>query len=539
MFGKRYKNQTGFALLLMLVVLIGVASLGLSNILEFSVKHRDERNKTENTRVLLEAKEALLSYAVNYAVKNDMGKMGRLPCPDKSSAGTEGNQDPNCGGPRKNTFGLFPFKSLGKGKLEDASNECLWYIVSGDYKENFPSKLLNWDAVGYLNLVDENGILKHGALANDFPIAFIISPGATINQARSKDASFPECKASNNIVNYLEGGPSIDYATDLLATADTLWEILTTPESASLGNVNYNDQVVAVYRDELWDRVKLLGDLSFNNEAGVEVASKIELLTKSLAECIAAYGNEALNVYGQLPYPAPVDLDPTNADQDEYRNEDNYDDSNAIRYGRFPQVLDDSVRGSPSFVLDVTTVPASVPATTVKSYCERLIPVLPSDPPLVTDYDEGFWNNWKDHFFYVVSEDFDSNPGPPTPTPKDGTKCTAGNCITINGGEDKVAAMVLFAGEVQVGQNRIWWWDEPSASVGSDFKSSVSNYLETGNKDVYLTGIKNYTISNFDEGELDYQYCVEYQNVSTKATSDYQFVAIKCSDLDGVNDAHE
>jgi len=516
MIGKKSKRQAGFALLIMLVVLIGVASLGLSNILGSSVKYRDERNKMENTRVLLEAKEALLSYVVNYAVKNDLGKMGKLPCPDKTSAGTEGNQDPNCGAAGENTFGLFPFKSLGKGKLEDASNECLWYVVSGDYKENPPSELVNWDAVGYLNLVDENGILKHGASANDFPIAFIISPGVTINQARNKDASFSECKANNIIVNYLEGGPNIDYVTDLPPTADTLWAILTTPESASLGNVNYNDQVVAVYRDELWDRVKLLGDLSFNNEAGVEAVSKIELLTKSLAECIAAYGNEASNVNGQLPYPAPVDLDPINVDQDEYRNEGNYDDSNAIRYGRFPQVLDDSVMNQPSFVLDVTTVPATatVLATTVKSYCERLI-------PLVTDYDEGFWNNWKDHFFYIVSEDFDSS----SLLPKNVNKCDdnlglgSTRCITIDGKINKVAAMVVFAGEAEVGLDRIWWWDDATGTTNIDNKANRNNYLEGANQTIYAGGVQDYTTAS------DYSYCIEYDNAT------FQLAAIKCSNL--------
>jgi hypothetical protein len=501
MIGKQSKRQAGFALLMMMVVLIGMVSLGLSNILGSSVKHRDERNKTENIRVLLEAKEALLSYAVNYAVKNDMGKMGRLPCPDKTSAGTEGNQDPNCGAAGENTFGLFPFKSLGKGKLEDASNECLWYVVSGDYKENPPSELLNWDAVGYLNLVDEDGFLKHGASANGFPIAFIISPGATINQARSKDASFPECKASNNIVNYLEGGPNIDYATDLPPTADTLWEILTTPESASLGNVNYNDQVVAVYRDELWDRVKLLGDLSFNNEAGVEAVSKIELLTKSLAECIAAYGNEASNVNGQLPYPAPVDLDPTNVDQDEYRNEDNYDDSKAIRYGRFPQDLDDSFKNETNFVYGAT------------SYCEGNV---------ITLFDEDLWNNWKDHFFYIVSEDFDSS----SVLPKNAKKCDlrlgSTRCITIDGKINKVAAMVVFAGEAEVEQDRIWWWDDATGTTNIDNKANKNNYLEGVNQTIYASGVQDYSTTS------DYSYCIEYDNAT------FQLAAIKCSNLDDI-----
>jgi len=527
MIRRQSKRQAGFALLIMLVVLIGVASLGLSNILGSSVKYRDERNKMENINVLQEAKEALLSYTVDYAVRDVNGdgnmvlnRMGRLPCPDITDTAfpsdIEGNQDSNCGVTGANSIGYLPFKTLGIGKIEGASKECLWYVVSGDYKNQPSANLLNWDSLGYLNLVDENGKLKHDNLEGSYPIAFIINPGAAINQDRGLDPALPECKANYTIANYLEGGPNINYDVDLPLDADTLWEILTTPASASLDNLNYNDRVIAIYRDELWGRVKQIGDLSFDNATGVAAMSKIELLTKSLAECIAAYGNDIANLHGQLPYPAPVDLDPTNVDQNEYRNEDNYDDSNAIRYGRFPQDLDDSFQNETNFVYGAT------------SYCEA---------SGVTAYNENLWNNWKDHFFYIVSEDFDSNPGPPEPTPKDNTKCTAANCITINGGADKVAAMVLFAGEAQVGQNRIWWWDEPSGSVGSDFKSSESNYLETSNEVEYIAGSLDYTISNPAVGGFDYQYCVEYQDVSPTVTPDYKLVAIKCSNLDGVNGA--
>ncbi len=519
---QQLQSSAGFALLLMIVVLIGVASIGLSSILTNSVKHSNEQRSAENRKILLEAKEVLLSYAVDYALTADFGDIGELPCPDAAPNlppllpvnAREGVPDNVCSLQGANTIGYFPFKRLDKGKFEDSVGECLWYVVSGAYK-NSPDDLRNWDSLGYLNLVDESGNLLHAVTEDDYPIAFIISPGASLSQNRAPNAALPGCNSNYNIAAYLEGGPNINYAVDLPNTADTLWSILTTSQASKLDNVNYNDQVVAIYKSEWWDRVKSLGSLSFNNAQGAIATTPLELLTQSLAECIAAYGNNAANLAGQLPYPAPIDLVVGNNDQNEYRSKANYDDSNIIWHGRFPQVLDNSIWNVANFVFD---------STAAQSYCEAAG---------VTPYDGDFWNHWKDHFFYIVSDDFDSAAGP---TPRDNTKCIVNNCITVNGGADKVAAMVLFAGEAQLGQNRTWWWDDPNALASIDSKSLISNYMEGGNQTVYAAAPQDYAISNPANGEFDYQYCVEYVS-NGAAIPSYQFVALKCSDLDGVNDA--
>lgn len=497
---------------MLMVVLIGFTAVGFSNLLSTSVKQRNELSKIKNARVLRDAKEALLSYAVDYAVSGDLDDMGKLPCPDITDTAfpgdIEGNQDPNCGARGVNSFGYFPFKEVGKGIIEDSSSECLWYIVSGDYKNWVESDLLNWDSVGYLNLVDENDSLKHGVSEDDFPIAFIISPGATINQNRVPNAALPQCRANYALASYLEGGPNINYAVDLPLTADTLWEILTTSEAAYLNDVGYNDQVIAIYRNEFWNRIQQMNDLSTDNTAGVAATSRIELLTFSLAECIAAYGNAGAGAGRLLPYPAPIDLDPANLVQDEYRNNLNYDDDNTIRYGRFPQVLDNSVINHANFVLDTNVA---------QSYCEAAG---------VTAYDELFWKNWKDHFYYIVSEDFDSV----SAVPDNINKCDAGagtgslTCIRVDGKIDKVAAMVIFTGSALAGQDRIWWWDDATGTATIDNKSFPINYLDGGNQVVYVAGNQNYLTNNPPQN--DYMYCIEFNNASSVLT------AIKCSDLD-------
>ena len=74
-------KQSGFALLMMLVVLIGFATVGLSNLLSSSIEQREQQKRHKNIQVLKQAKEAVLGYAVNYAVENKFDKMGKLPCP--------------------------------------------------------------------------------------------------------------------------------------------------------------------------------------------------------------------------------------------------------------------------------------------------------------------------------------------------------------------------------------------------------------------------------------------------------------------------
>ncbi len=483
-------KQSGYVLLMMLVVLIGFASVGLSNLLNSSIEQRNQQNRQVNIQVLKQAKEALLSYAVNYAVANDFDKMGKLPCPDVQNVSSfpgdiEGNQDSSCGSRGENSVGYFPYKTLGLGKLEDSSAECLWYVVSGDYKNNVDANMLNWDSVGYLNVVDENGSLRHSNIEEEYPVALIISPGASFGGNRSANVDMPNCKSNYTLASYLEGGSTLDYSTDLSANADTLWAFLSTSPSAYLETAEYNDQVIAIYPSEIWQRVKKLQDLDFDNSAAVPAASTIELLTRSLAQCIAAYGNQNFWLR-YLPYPAPVTL----AD---YREDNNYDDDGATLYGRFPQVLDDSCYPEPDFVAGT-------------SYCETT--GLSTAQKLL-------WKNWKDHFFFIVSEDFESGN-----TTLAWNKCSGGDCISVNSSAVSIAAMVIFAGEKQAGQNRVWWWDDASSSVAIDDKALATNYLEGDNQAVYTGGTLNY-----DAEPTDYAYCV--RQTSWFANLD----TVKCADL--------
>ena len=499
-----------------MIVVTGFVIAGYSGILTTSIQKQQEQKRINNVTVLKQAKEALLSYAVDYAVRDmgpggsadgniDLYRMGKLPCPDASSAiNAEGGQDASCGLTGVNSYGYFPFKTVGRGKIEDTAGECLWYVVSGDYKNN-PNNMVNRDSLGYLNLVDENDNLKHNASRQNFPIAFIISPGTTINQDRLPHAALPDCRANYTLAEYLEDGPNIDYSTELPATSDTLWTFLTASAAASSSNVNYNDQVIAIYRNELWDRINALNDFSFDNSAGVgPAASTIERLTQSLAVCLASYGNADTN--RRLPNPAPLLLT-------DYRVNSNYDDDDPVlpippnplptRYGRFPQVI------------NYVAVP---PIVTTNNFVLNAAGSSNCELATGTSYDEYFWENWKDHFYYVVSEDFDSI----TATVPDALKCTVNNCFTIDSKPNKVAAMVIFAGPVESDKSRVWWWNDATSSVLIDEKQDQTNYLEVDNQTVYTGAVQDYVMATSPN---DYSYCVEYDNAA------FTLSAVKCADL--------
>ncbi len=224
-------------------------------------------------------------------------------------------------------------------------------------------------------------------------------------------------------------GDNLDYstnpgATDLPAIADTVWTIMTSSIETSLESVQYNDQVVAIYKSEIWDRVKKTKDLDTS-----EPASNIRQLTEDLAECLKQYGSDTVTSDGtlsntnfNLPFPADVILT-------DYTDRSLYNDNSSGKlYGRFPQDITNS-----------ETIENIISANKTKfawkhsadGYCKTQ----------VTDYNEEVWNNWKDHFFYILADDFKPNSGVLM-----ANKCgTLGNCLSING--NVVAAIVFFANE--------------------------------------------------------------------------------------------
>ena len=485
----KQKHQSGFALLFVVIALLGMAMVGFSDLLNKTVSQQAQQKRIDNIKRLKLAKDALLAYSVDYKIDNDVGDIGKLPCPDVRDINTNpvdtgGIQDGSCGLKGVNTVGYLPYKSLGLGKVTDSDNECFWYVVSANYKNNSVYGLRNWDSNGFLKVVDENGTLQHGNTEEDYPIALIISPGKSINQNRAGVDDLSDCQANYDISNYLEGGPNIDYSADLPLTADTEWTFLQPSSGAALKNRNYNDQIIAVYKDELWDKVKAMKDLDTTNPIAA-----IKTLTDDLATCLHTYMTTKSNLFNSnAVYPAVMDI----AD---YTDSSLYQD-NAIgaRYGRFPQVISDSETDDSAAAGFAIT--SDSPTRFVEDYCATSISVGGSGVEL----DLELWENWKDHFFLVVADDF-----MPGNTNAITAKCGVGfgECLQING-KLSVAAIVLFANEGVTPQDR--------TLVGLTTDLEIWNqYLDGTNQKLYDGGFGTRLFSVL---ENDYASCVVYDYVS-------------------------
>ena len=158
-------QQRGYALLLMLVlVTMGILFTVVSQLSLVGMKWgREYRTHV----ALLQAKEALIGYAATYGDTHSGQVFGYLPCPDQTTVAVPGPTPPpqgngyadnTCGSHDVTAVGLLPYNTLGLEDLRDSTGVCLWYVVSGTFK-NSPNSSgpMNWDTQGQINVIDANG----------------------------------------------------------------------------------------------------------------------------------------------------------------------------------------------------------------------------------------------------------------------------------------------------------------------------------------------------------------------------------------------
>jgi len=457
-------RQDGIALLVFVIVLAFAAiTYTLSSV---SIDQLRYEQTLTTQSALTRAKQALIDYAVTYEDSNP-GEYGFLPCPDHFDSGVpdEGGSDGgSCGGTRENMLGLFPWASLETGILKSGTGQCLWYAVSGEYKNPPQTAMLNEDTNGAMRLYHADGVnIKQGAVAEDRVIAIIFDPSKVLPGQNRNFDNTSLCGKDYNPMEYLEGNGTINNFT-LAGGELTIDDFI---KSGVVGGVAtdelsppYNDQIITITRKELWDAVVTRRDFVANND------SAMRRMTEALAWCIAAYGNNSAN--HKLPRPAAVDFNGL-----DYRADANYDDTVAVSYlGRYPYIVDDS-DAALGTTLGVPNAPnVSEPNLFRKGYCNSL--VVAGGPPvdLSTISAEGYttWKNWKDHFFYAVSDYY----APSSAADTIGPNCDGSNCTVVGGNE--YAAVVLFAGSRTGAQPR----NEPVAG-DADTKKILTNYLEVIN----------------------------------------------------------
>jgi hypothetical protein len=160
------KRQSGAALIIFVTLLVlGATSLFLSQINADKFKIAAQK---QTARVLAQAKEALLGFALTYAETHPGQEPGYLPCPDNDG---DGSADTPCSTAGYSVIGRFPWRTLGLLPLRDGSGECLWYAVSGTYKDN-PKQILTKTTQGLFFIKNING----DNLTSEPVIAIIFAP---------------------------------------------------------------------------------------------------------------------------------------------------------------------------------------------------------------------------------------------------------------------------------------------------------------------------------------------------------------------------
>jgi uncharacterized protein (UPF0333 family) len=292
---KSHKKQSGYALLILIALLTLAAAAFAVKTMSNSGNNQIERDKI-TAAALGQAKDALIGYAATYKDTHPHVPFymnGYLPNPDMGpSASIEGTTSGSFSGNYKDysSIGKFPWKTLGISPLRDGQNECLWYVVSGHYKNNPQTSTLNWDTQGQINVVDEDGNTLASNLA-----ALIISPGKALDAQSHTliDASHIQCGGNYDTRNYLDAynvadaiSGTVNYysgSTNNSRATDTNNKTFVLANAA-----HYNDQMIFITMNELFRAIvnradfrnqinALMNDAAFQNEAGsvpVSVGSK-------------------------------------------------------------------------------------------------------------------------------------------------------------------------------------------------------------------------------------------------------------------------
>lgn len=408
------------AVLLLLLLLLGAGALLLERGLPAA---QASRRAAASDAALALAKEALLGYALTYGELHSDKLPGVLPCPDTTPAqgvnAHEGSADPPCGRKDVSVVGRFPWHGLELGPVRDGSGECLWYAVSGNFKNDPDTDMLNWDSLGQLVLLGPDGASRiAGASPEDRAAALIVAPGEVLaGQERDSVAAAKLCGGNYVARNYLEAVAGADNAAaSPLAGALSLF--------ASGGAKGGNDRLLVVSPSEIFVAIQQRSDFR----------SQLDSRLEHLAACIAAYGRRNAPGDLRLPWAAPVAL----AD---YADASAYSDASGLLAGRLPYRAAASKLRTANAMAGSRLFEAASCAWSAK--------------------DDEWYRHWKDQIFYAVARDY--APGAAAPG-------GCGACLSVNGG-GRYAAIILFAGPRLAGQTR-------STPVA---KAAVANYLEGQN----------------------------------------------------------
>lgn len=249
--GRAPARQRGAALLLIFLIIM-LAGLGM---LLGKLSHNNAANEREQltSAALEQARAALVGFAATYADSHaaTLQVNGFLPCPDLDN---DGSAD-TCGQKDYTVVGRLPWRTLGLPPLRDGDGECLWYAVSGSFKNNPKADLLDWDSSGKLRVVDAQGgtVLVDAddvAGTDGGAAAVIFAPGPPLaGQTRSGGDSECSGDASNSWSAYLESGA---FPANAMLTV----------KQGRRGDDSANDRLAWITPREIFTRIRQRSDFS-------------------------------------------------------------------------------------------------------------------------------------------------------------------------------------------------------------------------------------------------------------------------------------
>jgi hypothetical protein len=488
---KALKQQQGLVLLvLVIIIVLAFTSYTFSEISLSKIKGDRDKQTLVN---LKKAKQALIDYAITYSDRVAGNDYGILPNPETSDiSGTDGNMGPTVGAKYVNVIEWLPWRSLDMPTLKDDSDSCLFYAVSGIYKTAARADMVNEDTTGMFRIRNSGGAIVQGGSEENQVVALVIAPGpALTGQTRNPTELLSSCgRDYGNVPAYLEGNGAYNNGV-LIGTADEVDDFIHATSTSSTEATPYNDRFLTIKREEIWDAIVSRDDFKL----------KMENLTRGLAMCLAGYANLTDNTSRRLPWPAATDLGFGTYDRKDFRANSNYDDDGSLSggySGRFPFNIGDSN--------DAINAGALIEDELfeIGGLCDNIDlggGVIVDLKTTTSEYRK-LWNNWKDHFFYVLSQDYE-------PDNTGASKCNGGGakCIKVelntSGVENEYAAAVIFSGSRLPGFTR-------------NDKTVLSEYLEDGKTSVFVNeaadkqGDKKYDYTDPQTAaENDIMYCIE------------------------------
>ncbi len=432
---KRLNNslylQNGAALLLF--VLVGLVSI--TSVFLTALNQQQPASAAKGDMAVLKtAHTALIGYASIFSDMNTNRLPGYLPCPDSNGDGLSNSP---CGAVGESAIGRLPWQTLGLPPLRDHSGTCLWYAVSGHYKEN-PAGNLSVDTEGQFIIYDASLSVRIGSTPIDQAIAIVFAAGAIVpGQIRSQTvASRTECGSQisadqiNRVSNYLESRNGINNSQGTRSGAGTglagsvpipsnlAATVISAPSFPETGGTDFNDTMIWITPNDF-------------NKVYQRMLAWVGNQTQS---CLQTYSASNL---GKYPWPAVLD----GANSPDYADDPNQ------RFGRIANDLSNTA---------LSGISASWPTG-----C----------------FNWSWWNNWRELIFYAVDKNS-------APTLISGTLVRVDTTATPMG--------LLIAGRRNSSQSRSSNSDKANINnylESSNIPASGAGLIPPGNEDFQTTNL--------------------------------------------------